>query len=98
MTIDRAAWFLFGTALGSAIGVGVTYIYLKDKFEASLDAEVEALRTHYVERDREMAKLNEERKKELEKKIYSSDEIDEFVDRHTTEWTTFQQQRRLSVT
>ena len=79
MTMNGAAWFLLGTTLGSGIGVGVTYIYLKDRFEAQLNDEVNALKAHYVERDREMARLNEEKKKELEKKIYSGDEKNEFV-------------------
>ena len=81
MSIDRAAWFLFGTALGSAVGVGVTYIYMKDKFEARLNEEVNALKAHYVERDREIAKKNEEQKKELESKIFTSstEEVNEFV-------------------
>ena len=81
MSIDRAAWFLFGTALGSAVGVGVTYIYMKDKFEARLNEEVAALKAHYVERDREIAKKNEEQKKELESKIFTSstEEVNEFV-------------------
>ena len=87
MTIDRAAWFLIGTALGSAVGVGTTYIYMKDKFEARLNEEVAALKTHYVERDREIAKRNEEEKKKLEEKIYSSDEVNEFVD-YTKMYTT----------
>lgn len=80
MTMNGAAWFLCGTALGSAVGVGVTYIYLKDKFEKSLNEEVTALKTHYVERDRELAKKNEEKKKELEEKVFSNNEINEFVD------------------
>jgi hypothetical protein len=80
MTMNKAAWFLLGTALGSGIGVGITYIYMKDKFEARLNEEVNALKAHYVERDRELAKKNEERKRELEEKIYSDDEINEFVD------------------
>lgn len=81
MSINRAAWFLFGTALGSAVGVGVTYVYLKDKFEARLNEEVAALKTYYVERDREIAKKNEEQKKELESKIFTSstEEVNEFV-------------------
>lgn len=81
MTIGRAGWFLFGTALGSAVGVGVTYIYMKDRFEAKLNDEVNALKAHYVERDREMAKKNETQKKELETKIFSSSEedVNEFV-------------------
>lgn len=87
MTMNRAAWFLLGTALGSGVGVGVTYIYLKDKFEKQLHEEVTALKTHYVERDREMARLNEEKKKELEEKIYSDDEKNEFVD-YTKMYTT----------
>lgn len=78
--MNKAAWFLLGTALGSGIGVGITYIYMKDKFEARLNEEVNALKAHYVERDRELAKKNEERKRELEEKIYSDDEINEFVD------------------
>lgn len=80
MTMNGAAWFLLGTALGSGIGVGVTYIYLKDKFEAQLNEEVNALKAHYVERDREMARLNEEKKKELEEKIYSDDEVRDWMD------------------
>lgn len=80
MTIDKAAWFLLGTTLGSVVGVGVTYIYMKDKFEAELHEEVNALKAHYVERDREIAKRNEEEKKKLEEKIYSTSEIGQFVD------------------
>lgn len=80
MTMNGAAWFLTGTALGSAVGVGVTYIYLKDKFEKELNEEVTALKTHYIERDRELAKKNEEAKKKLEEKVFSKDEINEFVD------------------
>lgn len=80
MAMDKAAWFLFGTALGSALGAGATYIYLKDKFEKQLNEEVTALKTHYVERDRELAKKNEEKKRELEKKVFSDNEINEFVD------------------
>ena len=80
MSIDRAAWFLFGTALGSAVGVGVTYIYMKDKFEARLNEEVAALKAHYVERDREIAKRNEEEKKKLEEKIYSDSAETKVVD------------------
>lgn len=81
MTMNRAAWFLFGTALGSSVGVGVTYIYLKDKFETRLNEEVMALKAHYVERDREIAKKNEEQKKELAEKIFTSseEEVNEFV-------------------
>ena len=81
MTMNRAAWFLFGTALGSSVGVGVTYIYLKDKFETRLNEEVMALKAHYVERDREIAKKNEEQKKELAEKIFtnSEEEVNEFV-------------------
>ena len=74
MALNNAAWFLLGTTLGSATGVGITYIYMKDRFEKRLHEEVTALKTHYVERDRQMAKLNEERKKELEEKIQSQDE------------------------
>ena len=73
MTMNSAAWFLTGATLGSAIGVGITYIYLKDKFDKSLTEEVEALRAHYVERDRKMAELNEEKKKELEERLYSTE-------------------------
>lgn len=80
MTMNRAAWFLFGTALGSSVGVGVTYIYLKDKFETRLNDEVMALKAHYVERDREIAKRNEEEKKKLEEKIYSDSAPKEVVD------------------
>lgn len=80
MTVNKAAWFLIGTALGSAVGVGVTYIYMKDKFEAKLNEEVNALKAHYVERDREIAKRNEEEKKKLEEKIYSSDATKDIVD------------------
>lgn len=80
MTMNRAAWFLFGTALGSSVGVGVTYIYLKDRFETRLNDEVMALKAHYVERDREIAKRNEEAKKKLEEKIYTDDAAKEFVD------------------
>ena len=87
MRLNGAAWFLLGTALGSGVGVGVTYIYLKDKFEERLNEEVNGLKAHYVERDREMARLNEEKKKELEEKIYSSDEKNEFVD-YTKMYTT----------
>ena len=81
MTINRAAWFLFGTTLGSAVGVGITYIYMKDRFEARLNEEVNALKAHYVERDREIAKRNEDQKKELEEKIFTSseEEVNEFV-------------------
>ena len=81
MTIGRAGWFLFGTALGSAVGVGVTYIYMKDRFEARLNDEVNALKAHYVERDREIAKKNETQKKELETRIFSSSEedVNEFI-------------------
>lgn len=81
MTMNRAAWFLFGTALGSSVGVGVTYIYLKDKFETRLNEDVMALKAHYVERDREIAKKNEEQKKELAEKIFTSseEEVNEFV-------------------
>ena len=79
--MNRAAWFLLGTALGSSVGVGVTYIYLKDRFEARLNEEVNALKAHYVERDREIAKKNEEQKKELENKIFTSsaEDVNEFV-------------------
>ena len=80
MTMNRAAWFLLGTALGSSVGVGVTYIYLKDKFETRLNEEVNALKTHYVERDREIARRNEEEKKKLEEKIYSGDATKDVVD------------------
>ena len=80
MTINRAAWFLIGTALGSSVGVGITYIYMKDKFETRLNEEVNALKTHYVERDREIAKRNEEEKKKLEEKIYSDSAEKEVVD------------------
>lgn len=80
MTMNSAAWFLTGATLGSAIGVGVTYIYLKDKFDKSLTEEVEALRAHYVERDRKMAELNEEKKKELEEKLYSDSEVRDWMD------------------
>lgn len=81
MMMNRAAWFLLGTALGSSVGVGVTYIYLKDRFEARLNEEVNALKAHYVERDREIAKKNEEQKKELENKIFTSsaEDVNEFV-------------------
>ena len=94
MTINRAAWFLIGTALGSSVGVGVTYIYMKDKFETRLNEEVNALKTHYVERDREIAKRNEEEKKKLEEKIYSSDEVSEFVD-YTKMYTTETQKKKV---
>ena len=80
MTMDKAAWFLFGTALGSGVGVGVTYIFLKDRFEKQLTEEVNALKAHYVERDKNLARKNEEQKKELEKKLYSNSEINEFMD------------------
>ena len=80
MTVNKAAWFLIGTTLGSGIGAGVTYICLKDRFEKKLHEEVVALMTDYVERDRELAKKNEERKKELEEKLYSDDDTAEFVD------------------
>lgn len=80
MTMNGAAWFLLGTTLGSAVGVGVTYVYLKDKFEKNLNEEVTALKTHYIERDRELAKKNEEQKRKLEEKVFSNDEINEFVD------------------
>lgn len=81
MAVNKAAWFLLGTALGSAAGVGITYIYMKDKFESRLNEEVNALKTHYVERDREIAKKNEDQKKELEGKIFTSseEEVNEFV-------------------
>lgn len=80
MTIGNAGWLFGGIAIGSSIGVGVTYIYMKDKFEKKLNEEVTALKTHYVERDRQLARKNEEAKKELEEKLYSSDELKEFVD------------------
>lgn len=80
MMMNRAAWFLLGTALGSSVGVGVTYIYLKDRFETRLNEEVNALKTHYIERDREIAKRNEEQKKELEEKIYSDSAETKVVD------------------
>lgn len=79
MKLNNAAWFLIGATLGSAVGVGVTYLYLKDKFDKSLNEEVNALKTHYIERDRALARKNEEEKKKLEEKIYSSDDINEFV-------------------
>ena len=80
MSMGNVGWFLGGVTIGSAVGVGVTYLYLKDRFEKDLHEEVTALKTHYVERDREMARKNEERKKELEEKIYSDSEISEFID------------------
>lgn len=80
MTINKDAWFLLGTTFGSAVGVGVTYIYLKDKFDKELNEEIMALKAHYVERDKELAKLNEEKKKELEDKIYSVNDTNEFID------------------
>ncbi len=79
MTINKAAWFFIGTTLGSVVGVGITYIYLKDKFESRLHEEVNALKTHYIERDRDLAKKNEDEKKKLEVKIFSDSEINEFV-------------------
>lgn len=80
MKLNGAAWFLMGAALGSAGGIAGTYIYLKDKFEKQLNEEVVALKAHYIERDRQLAKKNEEQKKELEEKIYSADEITSYVD------------------
>jgi len=80
MTISRAGWFLIGTTLGSAVGVGVTYICLKDRFDKQLAEEVTALKTHYVERDRELAKKNEEEKKKLEEKVFSKDEVLDWID------------------
>lgn len=80
MKLNGAAWFLMGAALGSAGGIAGTYIYLKDKFEKQLNEEVVALKAHYIERDRQLAKKNEEQKKELEEKIYSDDEITSYVD------------------
>ena len=80
MTLNKAGWFFIGITFGSATGVGVTYIYLKDKFEKALNEEVAGLKAHYVERDRELARKNEEKKKELEEKVYSDNEINEFTD------------------
>lgn len=87
MRLNGAAWFLLGTALGSAVGVGVTYIYLRDKFEDKLNEEVTALKTHYIERDRELAKKNEEEKKKLEEKVFSDNSVNEFVN-YATMYTT----------
>jgi hypothetical protein len=80
MKLNGAAWFLIGAALGSAGGIAGTYIYLKDKFEKQLNEEVVALKAHYIERDRQLAKKNEEQKKELEEKIYSADEVRDWMD------------------
>ena len=80
MKLNGAAWFLIGAALGSAGGIAGTYIYLKDKFEKQLNEEVVALKAHYVERDRQLAKKNEEQKKELEEKIYSDSEVRDWMD------------------
>lgn len=80
MKLNGAAWFLIGTALGSAGGIAGTYIYMKDKFETRLNEEVVALKAHYVERDRQLAKKNEKQKEELEEKIYSDDVITNYVD------------------
>ena len=80
MKLNGAAWFLIGTALGSAGGIAGTYIYLKDKFEKQLNEEVVALKAHYVERDRQLAKKNDEQKKELEEKIYSDSEVRDWMD------------------
>ena len=80
MNVSKAAWFLIGTALGSAGGISGTYIYMKDKFETRLNEEVVALKAHYIERDRQLAKKNEEQKKELEEKIYSEDEVRDWMD------------------
>ncbi len=74
MNIGKPAWFLIGATLGAAGGIGGTYIYMKDKFEARLNEEVNALKAHYIERDRALAKKNEEIKKELEPQI-----LNEFV-------------------
>lgn len=80
MKLNGAAWFLIGTALGSAGGIAGTYIYMKDKFETRLNEEVVALKAHYIERDRQLAKKNEKQKEELEEKIYSDDVITNYVD------------------
>lgn len=80
MKVGKAAWFLIGAALGSAGGIAGTYIYLKDKFEKQLNEEVVALKAHYIERDRQLAKKNEEQKKELEEKIYSDSEVRDWMD------------------
>lgn len=80
MKLNGAAWFLIGATLGSAGGIAGTYIYLKDKFEKQLNEEVVALKAHYVERDRQLAKKNEEQKKELEEKIYSDSEVRDWMD------------------
>lgn len=80
MKLNGAAWFLIGATLGSAGGIAGTYIYLKDKFEKQLNEEVVALKAHYIERDRQLAKKNEEQKKELEEKIYSDSEVRDWMD------------------
>ena len=80
MRVSKAAWFLIGATLGAGAGVGGTYIYMKDKFEKRLNEEVNALKTHYVERDRELAKKNEEKKKELEEIVFSKNETNDFMD------------------
>lgn len=79
MSIPKVIWFAGGLAIGAGAGIGGTYIYMKDKFEQKLNEEVNALKAHYVERDKALAKKNEEQKKELEDKVYSDVEVNDFV-------------------
>ncbi len=71
MSVDKALYFCIGLGVGAIAGGGGVYIYVKDKFEKQLDEEIKALKAHYIEKDREMVHKNEEKKKELEEKIFS---------------------------
>ena len=80
MNIPKATWFMLGITVGAAGGIGGTYIYMKDSFEKRLNEEVNALKAHYVERDKKLADENEEKKKNLAGKIFTVKEENEFVD------------------
>lgn len=80
MSVDKALYFCIGLGVGAIAGGGGVYIYVKDKFEKQLDEEIKALKAHYIEKDRELVQKNEEKKKELEEKIFSENaDKNEFI-------------------
>lgn len=75
--MNNYAKSLFSFCAGVAIGAGVTYIFVKDKFERKTEEEVEFVRKSFLNNAQEKAKQNSFMKEEIGKDILTFEKVDE---------------------
>lgn len=71
MVIDNKAFLAFG--VGLAVGIGATYIYMKQKYEEKLSEQIQEVRKHYQEKQKQ-SKPKEEKDEKFTNRFEEAEE------------------------